>query len=137
MHTLAPRLAALALAAAVTGCVAPDATDPQPDEASQASDVTEQPNTAFTLTVSALENETKIVRSDGNTDVCDGSCTFAYVAGLTLTISPTGLQQRADCLMWIGWNGACAGQGSTCVLTINSNISTSSRWGRISNCKPL
>jgi hypothetical protein len=136
MHTLCSSIAALAIAATATACVAPEAGDTQPDESSQSADLTEHPNTAFTLTVSAIENETKVVRSDGNTDLCDGTCTFAYVAGLTLTISPTSLQQRADCLMWIGWNGACAGQGSTCVLTINSNLSTSSRWGRISNCRP-
>lgn len=129
MTRLSSCLAALALAA-VTGCVASG----EPDESSQSADL--GADTAFTLGVSTIENAIQIVRSDGNTDTCDSSCTFAYVAGLHLSISPTSLTQRADCLMWIGWNGACAGQGSTCSLTINSNLSTSAKWGRIANCRP-
>ena len=120
---------------ALASCVGP-APGESPDESSQSADVTARPDTAFTLQVSTIENEIQIVRSDGNTDICGSSCTFAYVAGLHLSISPTSLQQRADCLMWIGWNGACAGQGSTCSLTINSNLSTSAKWGRIANCRP-
>lgn len=135
MNTLSSCVLALALATAATACVAADGAD-APDEASESADVTVHPATTFTLTVFSLEGETRVQTAAGHVDLCDGSCTFTYAAGSVLTVSPTTLSFRPDCLMWVGWNDACAGQGSTCTLTLNSNLGTSTRWGRIAGCKP-
>jgi hypothetical protein len=56
--------------------------------------------------------------------------------GSALTLSLTATQNRVDCLGFAGWNGACAGQGATCSLVLNGNLSTSVRWGRLGGCVP-
>jgi hypothetical protein len=91
---------------------------------------------AFTISVGTLENRITVSSSRG-IDTCDlGSCDFAYAGGVSLTIRVTPTQNLADCLTFAGWHGACAGQGATCTLTINSNLSTSTMWTRLGGCIP-
>jgi hypothetical protein len=53
-----------------------------------------------------------------------------------LTIS-TNPQNRIDCLAFSGWSGACAGQGATCTVVINSDLTTGAEFGTvIRGCVP-
>jgi hypothetical protein len=94
---------------------------------------------AFVLTVSGIEAGVNVA-SPGRTDFCpEGpACNFAYIEGSALTISPSATQNLADCARFTGWRGACAGQGATCSLVINSALSTSTIWkfGGIPGCVP-
>ena len=91
---------------------------------------------AFVLTVSS--NETSVVvSSPGRSDTCfRGSCNFAYIEGTPLTIQ-SDAQNWIDCAQFSSWGGACAGQGATCNLVINSELSTFAlfRFG-IPGCMP-
>lgn len=90
----------------------------------------------FTMSVDTLENSITVSSSRG-ADTCDsGSCDFAYTGGASLTIRVFPTQNLADCLTFAGWRGACADQGVTCNLTINSNLSTSVIWTRLGGCIP-
>ena len=118
--------------AAISGCVAADATS---DE-SQTAQALATPASAFVLSVSTDENPVKVVASGTATNSCPDSCNFAYIGGSTLTIS-TAAQNRIDCLAFTSWTGACAGQGATCTVVINSDLSTSAQFRtRISGCIP-
>lgn len=91
---------------------------------------------AFALSVETDENLITVTSSRG-TDTCDvGFCDYAYAGGSSLTVRVTPAINRADCLRFTGWDGACAGQGSTCTLTINSDLWTDAIWSPISGCTP-
>jgi hypothetical protein len=91
---------------------------------------------SFTLSVSSIESHID-VSSPGRFDSCPiSSCSFGYLGGSALTISLASTTDLADCLQFSSWVGACAGQGATCSLTINSNLSTSAHWTRINGCTP-
>ena len=93
---------------------------------------------AFVLTVSGFEANISVTTTGVN-DTCpaDSQCQFGFVGGSTLTIKPTSTKQLADCLQFAGWNGACAGQGTTCTVVINSDLSVSEHfWTRIGGCIP-
>lgn len=96
---------------------------------------------AFVLSITtelAPQDQVRITSSDGRTDPCIGSCNFAYLAGSNLTITfPFGTSDRPNCLRFQRWTGACAGQGSRCRLTINSNLVTEAVWVPILGCNPL
>jgi hypothetical protein len=120
--------------AAVAGCAATP-TDADEDQVTQGITNT----AAFTLTVSGNFFAGTSVTTTNVNDLCpSGSqCQFGFIGGSTLTIRPTETQDLIDCLRFSGWQGACAGQGSTCTVVINSNISVSqSRWTKISGCVP-
>lgn len=119
--------------AAVAGCTA---TPPDLDEDQVAQGLTN--TAAFVLTVSGFEAGIRVTTTGVN-DVCpaDSQCQFAFIGGSTLTISPTATKQLADCLQFAGWKGACAGQGTTCTVVINSDLSVSENfWTRIGGCVP-
>jgi hypothetical protein len=119
--------------AAVAGCAATP-TDIAEDQVAQGLTNT----AAFVLTVSGFEAGIRVTTTGVN-DLCsaDSQCQFAFLGGSTLTISPTGTKQLADCLQFAGWQGACAGQGTTCTVVINSDLSVSEHfWTRISGCIP-
>lgn len=121
---------AIVLLGATVGCTttAADIDESQTDEISAVPQVS-----AFVLTISGIETED--VMSPGHDDTCPGgACNFAYIGGTALTITAEG--SRADCLQFVAWRGACAGQGATCRLVINSNLSVGTQWGRISGCVP-
>jgi hypothetical protein len=117
----------------VAGC----ATTPSDlDEAQAAQSIT--PRTAFTLTISGEESAIKITTTNVS-DTCpaDDGCQFGFVGGSVLTIKPQSTRNLVDCLQFAGWTGACAGQGSTCTVTINSDITVGENfWTRISGCIP-
>lgn len=118
--------------ASVAGCAAaPDADE---------GELTQGLTTAATavLTVSGFEADIRVTTTNVN-DLCpaDSQCQFAFIAGSTLTIAPTATRQLADCLQFSAWQGACAGQGTTCTVVISSDISVSEKfWTRISGCVP-
>lgn len=93
---------------------------------------------AFVLSVSGDEAPIKVTTTNV-TDTCPAfsSCQFAFLGGSVLTIKPTTTRNLIDCLQFAGWTGACAGQGSTCTVTINSDITVGQHfWTRISGCIP-
>jgi hypothetical protein len=91
---------------------------------------------AFTISLDSLDSGITVSSTRG-VDNCDsGFCDLAYTGGASLTIHLTSTRNTADCLMFSSWQGACAGQGATCNLVINSNLSSSAKWTRISGCVP-
>lgn len=120
-------------AAMVAGCAA---TPSDLDEAQ--ADQSIKNTSAFTLTISGEESPIKITTTNVS-DTCpaDSQCQFGFVGGSVLTIKPQSTQNLVDCLRFNGWTGACAGQGSTCTVTINSDITVDENfWTRISGCIP-
>lgn len=111
--------------AAIGGCVAPDGSSDE-SKTEQASTVRPD-NSAFVITVGTDENPVRVAAAGTTTNVCSGSCSFAYIAGTTLTISTNG-QNRIDCLAFTRWGGACAGQGNPCTLVLNSDLSTDAEF---------
>jgi hypothetical protein len=91
---------------------------------------------AFTIGLGSLESGITVTSSRGVENCDSGSCDLAFAGGSSLTVHLTSTSNTADCLMFSSWLGACAGQGATCSLVINSNLSASARWTRISNCVP-
>lgn len=90
----------------------------------------------FALSVETDENTVTVTSSRG-VDTCDGGfCDYGYAAGSSLTVRLSSTVNRVDCLRFTGWDGACAGQGSSCTLTINSDIWTDAIWSPISGCQP-
>ena len=120
--------------AAIGGCVAPDGPS---DEAKTEQASTVRPdNSAFVITVGTDENPVRVSAPGTTTNSCDGSCTFAYIAGTTLTIATNGTN-RIDCLAFTRWGGACAGQGNPCTLVLNSDLSTDAEFETfIRGCVP-
>jgi hypothetical protein len=91
------------------------------------------PVAAFVLSVSAIEGPFTVTTATGS-NTCDFfQCSFAFIAGTTVTIHALHAN-IADCLQFTSWLGACAGQGETCQLVMNSDLSTNARYGRITGC---
>lgn len=84
---------------------------------------------AFVLTVTAnFESDIDVTNStSGNNCPAGTTCNFAFLQGTAVTVQ-TAAQNLIDCAKFTQWDGACAGQGSTCSLVINSNLSTSARY---------
>lgn len=117
----------------VAGCAA---TPSDIDEAQEVQSVSIA--SAFTLSISGDEAAIRITTTNV-TDTCPvfQSCQFAFVGGSTLTIKPTSTRNLVDCVQFAGWTGACAGQGSTCTVVINSDITVGQNfWTHISGCIP-
>jgi len=94
-------------------------------------------NDAVLLTLSSDESGIT-VSSAGRVERCPdgGTCSFSYFLGSPLTLTLTSTRNLVDCLQFTGWQGACAGQGSTCSLVANSDLSTTATWSRIIGCIP-
>jgi hypothetical protein len=120
------------LAGVSAGCAVSDGAE---DREVSEIDIAPPPATAFVLSVSALEGPFTVTSATGS-NTCDFfHCDFAFIAGTAVTIH--ALQANiADCLAFTSWTGACAGQGLTCQLVMNSDLSTSARYGRIAGCRP-
>jgi hypothetical protein len=117
----------------VAGCSA------TPSDVDEGQDVQSVVTTsAFVLTVSGEEAAIRVTTTNVS-DLCPAfsQCPFAFLGGSTLTIKPTSTRNLIDCLQFAGWTGACAGQGSTCTVTINSDITVGEHfWTRILGCVP-
>jgi len=92
---------------------------------------------AFAVSVSSFESGVSVASPRG-VELCpdSGTCQFAYVTGTPITMSLTSTRNVADCLQFSGWQGACAGQSSSCSLVVNSDVSARAVWSRISGCIP-
>ena len=122
--------------AALSGCAVADATSNE-GQTAQASTVSPD-NSAFVISVGTDENPVRVSAPGTTTNICDigSSCNFAYIAGTTLTVS-TNPQNRIDCLALTRWGGACAGQGATCTVVLNSDLSTDAEFETfIRGCVP-
>jgi len=105
-------------------------------EASQTAEIVTPSVSAFVLTVGSDENSITVT-SSAPTNTCPAfaTCNFAYLQGTALTIK-TPLKNLPDCEIFNHWDGACAGQGATCSVVINSDISTNAFFGPLSGCIP-
>ena len=117
----------------LAGCAA---TPSDLDEAQAAQSITSF--SSFTLTISGEEEPINISTTNVfATCPGDSQCQFGFIGGSVLTIKPLLTKQIADCLQFAGWTGACAGQGSTCTVTINSDLTVGQRpWTHIGGCVP-
>lgn len=91
---------------------------------------------AFVLSVHANAESDAII--NGSSSCLGGTtCNFAFLQGATVTIS-TQDKNLIDCARFTGWSGACAGQGTTCTLVMNSDLATSAlyKFGGIPGCRP-
>jgi len=120
------------IGAASGGCAMTDSGT----EGSQTAEIVTPSVSAFVLTVTADENRITVTSSSPtNTCPAFSTCNFAYLGGTALTIN-TPLKNLVDCEIFNHWDGACAGQGNTCSVVINSDISTTAFFGPLSGCVP-
>jgi hypothetical protein len=124
---------ALALST-VAGCAVEDDAELATDEAELTAAAT-----AYVLHVSSDEGAIRVTKPGPVHETCPGygGCDFAFLGGTPLTIKPVQPTDRINCVKFARWIGACAGQGSTCSITINSNLSTHAEWDRILGCIPM
>lgn len=64
----------------------------------------------------------------GHHDCYGGYCQFAYLTGATITLYVVNPNDPINCVRFSKWTGACAGQGRTCTLTMNSDLLTDAQW---------
>ncbi len=101
------------------GCaLAPDEV-----ETEQVAEVSAAPSlSAFVLTVKAnFQSDVSVTSS--SPCAAGATCNYAFLQGTTVTVE-TALENRIDCARFTAWTGACAGQGPTCTLVMNSDLST-------------
>ena len=66
---------------------------------------------------------------------CDGGlCTFAYLAGSTLSLSISNTTDLVNCIRFSSWSGACTGTSTQCTLVLTSDLATRAVWSRILGC---
>lgn len=123
------------LAGISSGCAVTDDTEDPVAEDHQASELAAIPNitTTFVLTVSAIEGPMLLTTATGSNRCDFFSCSFPYLAGTAVTINALSAN-TADCLRFTSWTGACAGQGVTCHVVMNSDLSAQAQYGRIPGC---
>lgn len=109
----------------------------EPEPAADMQGLGVRPFSAFELTVSTQDLQIDVKKPNGTFDICRGFCTFAYLGGTTLTITPVLIHDTPNCLQFDQWSGACAGQGSTCHVTVNSDLTTEALYIAMSPCNPL
>lgn len=96
---------------------------------------------SYTLHVSGSPFSTiTVTHTNHNGDTVHNSCRtcdLPYLKGTKLKIRVTFPINEIDCMQFGSWNQSpCAGQGSTCNATINSNISATVRWIPLLGCDP-
>jgi hypothetical protein len=127
MHLSSFHLAAALIGVACGGCAITEG-DAEPAQSVEVGAVT--PNvSAFVLTVSTSGQSDIDVASSTSSNNCPAgtTCNFAYLQGTAVTVV-TAAQNLINCAKFSQWDGACAGQGPTCSLVINSNLSTHPRY---------
>jgi hypothetical protein len=137
MHLRSPHLALALFGVACGGCALTEG-DAEPAQSVEVRAVASTAS-AFVLTVTAsFESDIDVTNStSGNSCPAGSTCNFAYLQGTTVTVQ-TAATNLIDCARFSQWNGACAGQGATCSLVINSDLSTSARYKfGIPGCVPL
>ena len=124
----------LALIGVASGGCAMTDSDIEGTQAAEIGSVTPK-GSDIVLTVTSDVNDVvvSIFTTGFNTCPALETCTFGYDAGTALTIK-TRPKNLAECEQFVRWDGACAGQGATCSLVINSSISTSAVFGPIAGC---
>lgn len=125
----------MSLLVAVVGASLGGCVDPSPGVGSEASELSSA--SAWTLTVDADETNITVASPGLATNTCTAfsTCAYGFVSGLTLTIK-TGAKNIPDCEQFSSWNGACAGQGTTCTVVINSDLTTGPNYTFIRGCQP-
>ena len=129
---------ALALAGTVAGgCAVEDSDeDIASDELALATGDVAPSATAFTLTITqnAGVGDVTVSWTPDFHDICRNDCQEAILSGSRVTLH--ALTNRVDCFKFLKWDGACAGQGSTCEFTMTSDKSTMVTWTRLLGCDP-
>jgi len=135
-NMLSVMTAVVMMGASVTGC----ALSGDELKEGQATEDLIAPSAAFVLhlsTETAPQDQVDVTSSDGTPlRQCFGGCSFAYLAGAALTLRVPFPTDKPNCIVFNGWTGACAGQGSTCNLVLNSDLTTEAIWAPIRGCHP-
>ena len=136
LHSIYLAIASIGLVCG--GCVADGDAESAPSaQAAEVGGATTNAS-AFVLTVSAsAESDITVTNStSGNTCTLGATCNFAYLQGTVVTVH-TEPSNLIDCRRFSEWIGACAGQGATCTLVMNSDLSTRPAYRfKVSNCTP-
>ena len=61
---------------------------------------------------------------------CPGDCTESYLPGVQVTLVAVSTSEFWD---FESWEGACAGQGRTCTITMSEAISTTAVFGSLND----
>jgi hypothetical protein len=131
-------IALAVIAASAAGC---GLTDDQTNESQSAAELTAATNTgSFVLSLStetAPQDKVVVTSTDGTPSRdCFGGCEFAYLAGSGLTLRIPFPTDKPNCIRFDHWEGACAGQGTTCSIPLNSDVWTAAIWVTIIGCRP-
>jgi len=125
----------LLMGALYTGCAtSSDGVDDRQDTAELGAAGS---SSAFVLTVNtAFLGTIAVTSSDGTPQrVCFGSnCQFAYLAGASLGLTVVNPIDRADCIVFTGWSGACQGGVTPCTLVLDSDLTVTATWRAIPHC---
>lgn len=78
----------------------------------------------YTLTVGRTGTGSGTVSSSPAGIVCGLTCSSAYNAGMSLTLTATAAGDSA----FAGWSGACTGKGNPCVVTLYSDITVTASF---------
>lgn len=95
---------------------------------------------AFVLTLNTASlGNIAVTSSDGTPRrVCAGSnCRFAYLAGADLVLTVVTPNDRANCIVFTGWSGACQGRGNPCPLVLDGDLAAAATWASIPRCNPI
>jgi hypothetical protein len=116
--------------AATAGCLASsDAAEPDPREAAQEVDAG---SATLLLDTGGTKHEIVVRASTGQTQSCRGICVFGFPPGTLLGLSVVAPTDR--CELFRGWLGACAGQGTSCRLTLSGDAATHAVWEGDPSC---
>lgn len=126
----------LASVMAMAGCAVTD--DAEGDRSAETTAAV-SPTATSQLFVTSVGSDT-VVTSAGGINTCPlaSSCTFTYPAPAALSIDvKTIFSPTNDCLRFVQWTGACAGQGRPCSVTLaNAALLVSSTWQLRPHCIP-
>lgn len=126
----------LALVTTMAGCAVMD--DAEGDRSAETAAAL-TPTATSQLFVTSVGSDTVVTSADGvNTCPMASSCTFTYPAPIALSIDVKTIFSPAnDCLRFVQWTGACAGQGRPCSVTLaNAALLVSSTWQLRPHCTP-
>ncbi len=79
----------------------------------------------FNLSVTAAGEGSGTLTSDPLGIDCGADCSEAYVSGTAVTLTATAAAGAA----FVSWEGACAGQGNPCTITMDASQSVTAHFG--------
>lgn len=104
----------------------PDPGDTVPDVNGPPLTTTPPPTSLYEVQVVVEGIETPgVVTSDVGGISCPGTCSSRYPRGMPVRLTA---QTEAEGQAFTGWGGACSGQGSTCMLSVDESTAVTARY---------